>query len=151
MICYICLKLNLKLAKIQHFMTQKITQELLDELILLERQLLEPSVRESKERLSILLDDDFYEISANGLLFNKRHVLSRLPSEKVPQFYNQDFRGQMLADNIAQLTYHAAYRRNAYSNLQFSLRMSIWRKNAHGWQLLFHQGTPSPEFMLNYD
>ncbi|KID55703.1 hypothetical protein N473_22360 [Pseudoalteromonas luteoviolacea CPMOR-1] len=132
-------------------MTQKITQELLDELISLERRLLEPHVRESKERLSLLLDDDFYEISANGLLFDKRHVLSRLPSEKVPQFYNQDFRGQMLSETIAQLTYHAAYRRNAYSNLQFSLRMSLWRNNGAGWQLLFHQGTPSPEFILKYD
>ncbi|KZN39045.1 DUF4440 domain-containing protein [Pseudoalteromonas luteoviolacea] len=132
-------------------MTQKITQELLDELISLERQLLEPNVRESKERLSVMLDDDFYEISANGLLFNKRHVLSRLPNEKVPQFYNQDFRGQMLAENIAQLTYQAAYRRNAYSNLQYSFRMSIWRKNTSSWQLLFHQGTPSPEFALKYD
>ncbi|ESP94510.1 MULTISPECIES: DUF4440 domain-containing protein [Pseudoalteromonas] len=132
-------------------MIRKITQELLDELIALERLLLEPHVRESKERLSMLLDDDFYEISANGLLFDKRHVLSRLPSEKVPQFYNQDFRGQMLSDTLAQLTYQAAYRRNAYSNLQFSLRMSLWRQNSSGWQLLFHQGTPSPEFSLKYD
>ncbi|MBQ4835007.1 MULTISPECIES: DUF4440 domain-containing protein [Pseudoalteromonas] len=132
-------------------MIRKITQELLDELIALERLLLEPHVRESKERLSMLLDDDFYEISANGLLFDKRHVLSRLPSEKVPQFYNQDFRGQMLSDTLAQLTYQAAYRRNAYSNLQFSLRMSLWRQNVSGWQLLFHQGTPSPEFVLKYD
>ncbi|KZN46172.1 nuclear transport factor 2 family protein [Pseudoalteromonas luteoviolacea] len=132
-------------------MTQKITQELLDELVSLERLLLEPHVRESKERLSLLLDDDFYEISANGLLFDKRHVLARLPCEKVPQFYNQDFRGQMLSETIAQLTYHAAYRRNAYSNLQFSLRMSLWRDIGLGWRLLFHQGTPCPEFALRYD
>lgn len=58
-------------------------------LISLERELLDPAVRENPQRLAQLLDDDFYEISANGLMFNKSHVLSRLPREKVPQFYNQ--------------------------------------------------------------
>ncbi|TMP39735.1 DUF4440 domain-containing protein [Pseudoalteromonas rubra] len=130
---------------------QKIKFDTLDMLIGLERELLDPAVRENPQRLAQLLDEDFYEISANGLMFNKSHVLARLPREKVPQFYNQDFQGQMLAEHLAQITYHAAYRRNAYSNLNYSVRMSIWRSRASGWQLLFHQGTPCPEFKLKYE
>ncbi|WP_431188315.1 DUF4440 domain-containing protein [Pseudoalteromonas phenolica] len=127
------------------------TTSLLSHLIELERRLLDPVVRASKNQLSHLLHDDFYEISANGLMFNKQHVIGRLPLEKIPQIYNQDFKGQVLSDTLAQLTYHAAYRMNVHNALNFSIRMSIWAKTEKGWQLFFHQGTPCPEFTLSYE
>lgn len=132
-------------------MTRKITDLLLAHLIQQERLLLDPNVRASRKQLARLLHEGFYEISANGLLFNKRHVLARLPEEKVPQIYNQDFQGQQLSDELAQLTYYAAYRRNVHSPLHYSIRMSIWSKTRFGWQLFFHQGTPCPEFKLSYE
>ena len=127
------------------------TIQLLNHLIELERRLLDPIVRASEDQISNLLHDDFHEISANGLMFNKQHVIGRLPLEKIPQIYNQDFRGQVLSDSLAQLTYHAAYRMNVHHALNFSIRMSIWVKNEKGWQLFFHQGTPCPEFILSYE
>jgi len=132
-------------------MANKMTTSLLSHLIELERRLLDPVVRASKNQLSHLLHDDFYEISANGLMFNKQHVIGRLPLEKIPQIYNQDFKGQVLSDTLAQLTYHAAYRMNVHHALNFSIRMSIWAKTEKGWQLFFHQGTPCPEFTLSYE
>ncbi|TLX48310.1 DUF4440 domain-containing protein [Pseudoalteromonas phenolica] len=132
-------------------MANKMTTSLLSHLIELERRLLDPVVRASKNQLSHLLHDDFYEISANGLMFNKQHVIGRLPLEKIPQIYNQDFKGQVLSDTLAQLTYHAAYRMNVHNALNFSIRMSIWAKTEKGWQLFFHQGTPCPEFTLSYE
>ncbi|MBE0371030.1 nuclear transport factor 2 family protein [Pseudoalteromonas sp. MMG013] len=132
-------------------MTTKISESLLEHLVELERILLEPSVRQSVNRLDQLLSPNFHEISANGLMFNKAHIMSRLPSEKVPQFYNQSFIGQMLSADIAQLTYHAAYRHSARAPLHYSIRMSIWKKVAEQWQLIYHQGTPCPEFALQYE
>lgn len=132
-------------------MPKKMTTTLLSHLIELERLLLDPVVRSSKNQIGNLLHSDFYEISANGLMFNKQHVLGRLPLEKIPQIYNQDFRGQVLTESLAQLTYHAAYRMNVQHALNFSIRMSIWTKTESGWQLLFHQGTPCPEFALSFD
>ena len=132
-------------------MAKKMTIQLLNHLIELERRLLDPIVRASEDQISNLLHDDFHEISANGLMFNKQHVIGRLPLEKIPQIYNQDFRGQVLSDSLAQLTYHAAYRMNVHHALNFSIRMSIWVKNEKGWQLFFHQGTPCPEFILSYE
>jgi hypothetical protein len=132
-------------------MAKKMTIQLLNHLIELERRLLDPIVRASEDQISNLLHDDFHEISANGLMFNKQHVIGRLPLEKIPQIYNQDFRGQVLSDSLAQLTYHAAYRMNVNHALNFSIRMSIWVKNEKGWQLFFHQGTPCPEFILSYE
>jgi len=132
-------------------MAKKMTEKLLNHLIYLERRLLDPVVRSSKMQLSNLLHEDFYEISANGLMFNKQHVLGRLPLEKIPQIYNQGFKGQLITGTLAQLTYNAAYRMNVHHALNFSIRMSIWTKTHKGWQLFFHQGTPCPEFKLNYE
>lgn len=132
-------------------MQTKITAQLLEHLIELERQLLEPEVRSDPDVLGALLDDDFYEISANGLMFDKHHVITRLPKERVPQFYNQQFTGRMVVDNVVQLSYKAAYRSSARSEFHFSTRMSLWRNNGQGWQLYFHQGTPCPAFALKLD
>ncbi|OHU85325.1 MULTISPECIES: DUF4440 domain-containing protein [Pseudoalteromonas] len=132
-------------------MSNKIKADLLQQLIELERQLLEPSVRQSSEMLAHLLSDDFYEISANGLIFNKAHVMSRLPDEKVPQFYNQAFNGRMLSEGLAQLSYQAAYRRSVKCQLNYSVRMSLWRLEQQSWRLVFHQGTPCGEFILHLD
>ncbi|WMN62234.1 nuclear transport factor 2 family protein (plasmid) [Pseudoalteromonas xiamenensis] len=132
-------------------MHSKITAQLLAHLIDQERQLLEPEVRSDPNALGALLDDEFYEISANGLVFNKHHVLTRLPKEKVPQFYNQQFTGRMLHEHIVQLSYRAAYRSTARSEFHFSMRMSLWRFKNNRWQLYYHQGTPCPAFSLKLD
>ncbi|BBN83450.1 hypothetical protein PA25_34350 [Pseudoalteromonas sp. A25] len=132
-------------------MTNKINAELLELLIDQERQLLEPGVRQSCDMLERLLSDDFYEISANGLMFDKKHVISRLPNEKVPQFYNQTFKGRMLGPHLVQLTYQAAYRRSVKCQLNYSVRMSLWRLEHDLWRLVFHQGTPCAEFKLRLD
>jgi hypothetical protein len=75
----------------------KIKETLFNHLIDAERQLLEPEVRQSTEALDALLDDDFIEIAADGTSFNKFQVLTRLPTEVVPQFYNQHFKGRLIA------------------------------------------------------
>ena len=132
-------------------MTIKISESLLGHLIEQERVLLEPSIRQSSSSLDKLLSPYFHEISANGMMFNKAHVMSRLPNEKVPQFYNQSFKGQMLSDGLAQLTYHAAYRHSAKAPLHYSIRMSIWKRTQNHWALIYHQGTPCPEFELLFE
>jgi hypothetical protein len=132
-------------------MTIKISESLLAHLIEQERLLLEPSVRQSSPHLDKLLSPHFHEISANGMMFNKSHVMSRLPNEKVPQFYNQSFKGQMLSDDLAQLTYHAAYRHSVKTPLHYSIRMSIWKHVNNRWVLIYHQGTPCPEFELKFE
>lgn len=132
-------------------MSNKIKASLFNHLIDTERQLLDPEVRQSEHELDILLDDEFIEISANGTTFNKYQVLTRLPTEVVPQFYNQHFKGRMLSESVAQLSYQAAYRRSARSEFNYSLRMSLWRKHGEQWQIVFHQGTPCAPFSISMD
>ena len=132
-------------------MSGKIKATLFNHLIDAERQLLEPEVRQSTEALDALLDDDFIEIAADGTSFNKFQVLTRLPTEVVPQFYNQHFKGRMLSDDIAQLSYQAAFRRSARAEFNYSVRMSLWRFNGKQWQMVFHQGTPCAVFTISMD
>ena len=133
-------------------MSSKIKASLFNHLIEAERQLLQPEVRQSERALDALLDDEFIEIAANGTSFNKYQVLTRLPTEVVPQFYNQHFKGRMLSIDVAQISYQAAYRRSARAEFNYSLRMSLWRKNsAQEWQMVFHQGTPCAAFTISMD
>ena len=85
-------------------MGNKIKVSLFNHLIDAERQLLDPEIRQSERALDALLEDEFIEIAANGTIFNKYQVLTRLPTEVVPQFYNQHFKGRMLSDDVAQLS-----------------------------------------------
>lgn len=132
-------------------MSNKIKVSLFNNLIEAERQLLDPDVRQSSHALNALLDDEFIEIAANGTVFDKQHVLTRLPTEVVPQFYNQHFKGRMLSDDVAQISYQAAYRRSARSEFNYSLRMSLWRKSNEQWKMVFHQGTPCALFTISMD
>ncbi len=112
-------------------MSSKIKASLFNHLIEAERQLLEPEVRQSERALDALLDDEFIEIAANGTSFNKYQVLTRLPTEVVPQFYNQHFKGRMLSIDVAQISYQAAYRRSARAEFNYSLRSRYGVKIAH--------------------
>jgi hypothetical protein len=132
-------------------MSNKIKASLFNHLIYAERQLLDPEVRQSEQALDVLLDDEFIEIAANGTMFNKYQVLTRLPTEVVPQFYNQHFTGRMLSNDLAQVSYQAAYRRSARAEFNYSLRMSLWRKSGEQWQMVFHQGTPCAPFTISMD
>ena len=132
-------------------MSNKIKVSLFNHLIEAERQLLDPDVRQSSHALNALLDDEFIEIAANGTVFDKQHVLTRLPTEVVPQFYNQHFKGRMLSDDVAQISYQAAYRLSARSEFNYSLRMSLWRKSNEQWKMVFHQGTPCALFTISMD
>ncbi|TGE79755.1 DUF4440 domain-containing protein [Pseudoalteromonas sp. KS88] len=132
-------------------MGSKIKASLFNHLIESERQLLEPEVRQSANALDALLDDDFIEIASNGTVFNKFQVLTRLPTEVVPQFYNQNFKGRMLSDDMAQLSYQAAYRRSARAEFNYSIRMSLWRYTDSSWKMVFHQGTPCTVFSISMD
>jgi len=132
-------------------MSGKIKESLFNNLVDAERQLLEPEVRQSTQALNDLLDDDFIEIAANGTTFNKFQVLTRLPTEVVPQFYNQQFKGRMLSDSIAQLSYQAAFRRSARAEFNYSVRMSLWRYDGQKWKMVFHQGTPCALFSISMD
>ena len=115
------------------------------QLIVLEKRLLEPQVRASREELDDLLADDFLEFGASGVRFGKAQALDRLPTETAPSFFTQDFELRGLGQDVAQLVYRAIIERPGQPRL-YSLRSSIWRRQAEQWAMVFHQGTACEPF-----
>jgi hypothetical protein len=61
----------------------------------------------------------------------------------------QDFSVAEIADGIALLTYRSAYVEETGELRRHALRTSLWQRTQRGWQMRFHQGTPTEPFDKN--
>ena len=123
--------------------------ELLKQLRDLEVELHQPSVRSSAEHLEALLHDSFTEFGRSGRSYCKADILKRLPLEtSLQSVWSQDFALLHLADNTALLTYKSAQIDYSGVASRHSLRSSVWLRGKHGWQMRFHQGTPTESFEI---
>jgi ribonuclease HI len=104
-----------------------------DDVLRLERALLDPEVRRDRQRLDALLHDDFLEFGASGRRWDKAAVLETLPRETsaaAPALGDVD--ATVLAPGVVLVTYTALG----------ALRSSLWLRGSDGaWQMRFHQGT----------
>ena len=108
----------------------------------LEVELLQPSVRKSRERISELLADDFLEFGASGCRVNKDDVLEHLPKLTQAKYTVHDFATIQISPNAVLATYRAEKEVLSSGEKLFSLRSSLWQKRNEQWQVFFHQGTP---------
>lgn len=108
-----------------------------DEIVALEQRLLDPAVRADREALEALLDPDFTEIGQSGRLWDWDTILADLP--EAPAFGGPRTMSEIAvleaAPGVVLLTYRIAE--------TGTRRSSLWRQDATGWRLLFHQGTPA--------
>lgn len=111
----------------------------------LETSLLKPEVRSSASDLDLLLADDFREFGSSGEIYDKKLILERLPKDTQTspvEFLVSDFQIQELGENIVLATFKTDKTLSDKSHV-VALRTSIWRKHNNGWQMIFHQGTPT--------
>ena len=117
----------------------------------LELRLLDPKVRKSSDQLNKLLADDFYEIGASGKVYNKKDIISLLPTGPMFKFeLISNFTVAELADGLMLIGY------DLKEEKRITKRTSIWRKNQpppqpspaseggsnqNPYQMIFHQGT----------
>ncbi|MCX6756118.1 MAG: DUF4440 domain-containing protein [Candidatus Nomurabacteria bacterium] len=107
----------------------------------LEMSLLTPEVRSSAAKLDELLSDDFIEFGSSGLVYDKKHILERLPSNTDSVVYKvEDFNVKILSEDCALATFKTEKIVNDVLN-STSLRSSIWKKESENWRMFFHQGT----------
>jgi hypothetical protein len=104
----------------------------------LERTLLDPAVRGSREAASALLADDFLEFGSDGHAYDKAAMLNLLAAD--PAFGESEpkvdhLHVRMLASSIALVTYRSTARG------KHSLRASLWQERGGHWRMVFHQGT----------
>jgi hypothetical protein len=126
-----------------------ISEELLQRIRALERELHEPATRGNRRRLEELLHPDFWEIGRSGAIYSRAQVLEALPSEeRSTAIRAQQFSAWLLAEEIVLLTYKSAEMAADGAVGCYALRSSVWRLEASGWQILFHQGTVTEAFEL---
>ena len=106
-----------------------------DEVVALERRLLDPAVRADPAAVEALLHPDFREFGASGGVWDRTATVAALSaSPEVPSATLGAVDAREVAEGAVLLTYALAG----------TLRSSLWvRGGPEGWQVLFHQGTPA--------
>lgn len=122
-------------------------RSLLSTLRELECELHQPQCRSNRERLAQLLAPDFKEFGRSGAAYTRDYTLMALPTDpEPPQIHAQDFAINKLSDSIALLTYRGAHMNSSGELFRHTNRSSIWQFGSSGWQMVFHQGTPTDPF-----
>ncbi|HZR64279.1 MAG TPA: DUF4440 domain-containing protein [Terriglobales bacterium] len=119
-----------------------------EQLLELEKKLLDPELRRTPEKLSPLLADDFLEFGSSGHSMDKKRVLYLLKKMNPAKTLIEEFRAVELNGAAALVTYRAVSESTRVERTRYSLRSSLWVVRNGGWQILFHQGTPVKEDLL---
>ena len=108
----------------------------------LETALHKKEVRNSRDKVSALIADDFLEFGKSGGSFNKKDILDGLEQEAVDlEIKVTDFNVKELAENIVLVTYTASMLDADNETTVLTNRSSIWISQNEDWQMVFHQGT----------
>lgn len=110
------------------------------ELKTLEEDLWRTEVRFSKERMDVLLDDDFIEFGSSEKIYNKQETLN-IPFQEInAQLPLAEFLIKLLSASVVLINYRSI--QNSTEGIKKkTLRSSIWIKKNNAWKIIFHQGT----------
>lgn len=126
------------------------TADLLQHLRELEVALHQPDVSRDPVRLDQLLHESFAEFGRSGRSYSRADILELLRVDISPgPVWSQEFIVAEIAEGIALLTYKSAYVDENGELRRHTLRSSLWQLTARGWQIRFHQGTPTDAFAKN--
>ena len=118
---------------------------LTEELLELEKRLVDPELRSTPEKLAPLLADDFIEFGSGGHAYDKKRVLFLLRRLAPAAISIEEFRVINVCDSAALVTYRACTESTRASTARYSLRSSLWLLRDGAWQIVFHQGPNVPE------
>lgn len=113
-----------------------LSSTLKEQLLQLEKKLLEPEIRLSKDELSNVLADSFFEFGSSGKVLYKDENIGEM-SLSIVQMKLSDFEIHPMSEEIILTTYRIY---NEMNN-EHSLRSSIWKLIDGRWKMHFHQGT----------
>lgn len=87
-----------------------------------------------------LLAEDFIEIGRSGRIYDRATILAA-PRQAIDVVLPlPNFRVRVLSDAVVQITYDSCV--TSDNGPLYAHRSSIWTREAGGWKLRFHQGTP---------
>lgn len=111
------------------------------EIFNLEKLLINPKIRKTKETLDMIISEDFIEFGICGNICDKNCTINDLMNEKEKYMKISEFRIRQLDDCVIQATYIVSNFDENGKKIKNSLRSSIWRLIDENWQIIFHQGT----------
>lgn len=119
---------------------------LLDELRNLETELHTIEARGNRQRMEALLHPDFVEFGRSGRRYTRADILNEFaPTSVFPTVRSGNFDLAVLAEGVALLTYASAHEDADGEQSRHTLRSSVWVRTKLGWQMRFHQGTPTAD------
>jgi hypothetical protein len=120
---------------------------LLETLRGLECELHAPKTRSDRHRLVALLHLQFREIGRSGAFYTRDDILDKLPAETAAvRVHAQNFAVSELSPELALLTYSSFHICEDGTHTRHTHRSAIWQHGPDGWQMRFHQGTPTEPF-----
>lgn len=117
---------------------------LLEEHILkLENSLLQPEIRQSAERISELLSDDFTEFCSSGRIYQYKRgdIIDSRKKTDITDWKIKDFSINIIASDVILAKYKIIKHSELEDKKVYSLRSSIWKCIKGKWKMIFHQGT----------
>jgi hypothetical protein len=109
------------------------------EIFNLEKLLINPKIRKSKDTINMIVSEDFIEFGSSGSIYKKEAIVNGLLNENVTKI--SEFRVRQLDNYVIQATYVVEELDDKSGKAKSSLRSSIWRFIDDNWQIIFHQGT----------
>ena len=102
--------------------------------------------RRNLARLDDLLHPDFEEFGRSGRRYSRAEILDAFQAEgDLTPIVAWDFALAKLGAGVGLLTYQSAHVGPSGDRQKHTLRSSLWMRTAIGWQMRFHQGTPTDE------
>ena len=87
------------------------------------------------------LAQDFVEFGRSGRIYDRAASLAASPQAIGARLPLAAFSVRALSDTLAQVTYDSCVTLGGDKTL-YAHRSSLWSREADGWKLRFHQGTP---------
>jgi hypothetical protein len=122
-----------------------LSEEIVSQLLALERSLLDPELRRDRARVSELLAKDFFEFGSSGRVWTRDRILELLATEEAyvtPAIEN--FECRSVGPETILATYRAVRADELSGARTVTLRSSLWTNESGAWRVLFHQGTRVP-------
>lgn len=143
---------NMAMAQLPDLDTHGGDDHLLQHLQALEVRLHDPQVRSDAGQLQALLYEDFLEFGRSGGVHDRAATVDGLaaasPAQAPARLVSGGFALARLGPDSALLTYRSASVAEDGTAGRHTLRSSVWLRTARGWQMRFHQGTPTAPFDL---
>lgn len=107
----------------------------------LEESLWRPETRFDNDYMDKVLAPDFFEFGRSGRTYKREETLSGSRPQTINiKFPLKNFSITLIDTNVALVTYISEV---MYEKMEVANRSSIWLKTTNGWQIKFHQGTPT--------